>query len=85
MLGLTPEQCRAARGLLDLTQEDLAKQAGVSRSTVRDYEKGRHDLHRTSAAQIVLALEKGGAVLIPADGLGPGVCLLRDPAAAPEF
>jgi transcriptional regulator with XRE-family HTH domain len=85
MLGLTPEQCRAARGLLDWTQEDLAKRAGVSRSTVRDYEKGRHVLHRTSAAQIVLALEKAGAVLIPADGLGPGVRLLREPAAAQEF
>ena len=85
MLGLTPEQCRAARGLLDWTQEDLAKRAGVSRSTVRDYEKGRHVLHRTSAAQIVLALEKGGAVLIPADELGPGVRLLREPAAAQEF
>ncbi len=85
MTGLTPEQCRAARGLLDWTQEDLATRAGVSRSTVRDYEKGRHALHCTSAAQIVLALEEGGAVLIPADELGPGVRLLRGPAAAPDF
>ena len=37
----TPRQSRAARGWLDWTQEDLAKLARVSLSTVRDYEKGR--------------------------------------------
>lgn len=40
-MGLAPEQCRAARGWLDLTQEDLAQRAKVSLSTVRDFEKGR--------------------------------------------
>jgi transcriptional regulator with XRE-family HTH domain len=83
MFDLTPEQCRAARGLLDWTQEDLARRAGVSRSTVRDYEKGRHALHRASAAQIVLALETGGAMLISADEFGPGVRLLTVSAPAP--
>jgi transcriptional regulator with XRE-family HTH domain len=72
---LTPEQCRAARGLLDWTQEELAERAGVSRSTVRDFEKGRHELHRTKEAQIVLTLEQAGVRLIPADGMGPGVRL----------
>lgn len=38
---MTPEQSRAARGWLDLSQDDLAKAAGVSLSTVRDFEKGR--------------------------------------------
>jgi ribosome-binding protein aMBF1 (putative translation factor) len=38
---LSPEQSRAARGWLDWSQEDLAKQANVSLSTVRDFEKGR--------------------------------------------
>lgn len=38
---MTPEQCRAARGWLDISQGDLASAAGVSLSTVRDFEKGR--------------------------------------------
>ena len=37
----TPQQSRAARGWLDWSQEDLAKLARVSLSTVRDFEKGR--------------------------------------------
>ncbi len=71
----SPEQCRAARGLLDWTQEHLADVAGVSRSTVRDFEKGRHDLSRSSAAQIIGALEQAGVLLIAADRMGPGVRL----------
>lgn len=39
---MTPEQCRAARGWLDWSQDDLATAANVSLSTVRDFEKGRH-------------------------------------------
>lgn len=76
---LTPAQCRAARGLIDWTQEDLAEAAGVSRSTVRDFEKGRHDLNRVSAAQIRGALEAAGVILIQADALGPGVRLREVP------
>lgn len=38
---LSPEQSRAARGWLDWSQDDLAKRANVSLSTVRDFEKGR--------------------------------------------
>ena len=74
---LIPEQCRAARGLLDWTQEELAERADVSRSTIRDFENGRHVLHPTTAAQVIAALERGGALLIPADEAGPGVRLQR--------
>ena len=35
---LTPEQCRAARAWLNMSQEDLASRAKVSLSTVRDFE-----------------------------------------------
>ena len=74
---LSPAQCRAARGLLDWTQEDLAAAADVSRSTVRDFEKGRHYLNRTSAGQITAAFERAGVVLIAAGEMGPGVRLVR--------
>src|SRR3546814_4394076 len=41
---LFPEQCRAARGLLNWTQAEPATFAGISRSTVRDFEGERHQL-----------------------------------------
>jgi transcriptional regulator with XRE-family HTH domain len=73
---LTPQQCRAARGLLDWTQEELAGRAGVSRSTVRGFENGQHELHRGSAAVIRGALEAAGVILIEGDEeAGPGVRL----------
>lgn len=73
---LTPGQCRAARGFLDWTQEDLAERSGLSRSTVRDFEKNRHELHSVSEAQIVQAFEQAGIRLIGTAEGGPGVCLV---------
>jgi transcriptional regulator with XRE-family HTH domain len=71
---LTPALCRAARGLLDWTQMDLAGRAGVSRSTIRDYEGRRHDVHRATAAQLRLALEDGGVVFMCLDDGRIGIC-----------
>ncbi|HEY9548320.1 MAG TPA: helix-turn-helix transcriptional regulator [Kiloniellaceae bacterium] len=64
MKNLLPEQCRAARGLLNWTQERLAALAGVSRSTVRDFENGRHQLHRATEALLVDALGRAGIRLV---------------------
>ncbi len=73
---LTPGQCRAARALLDWTQDDLAARAEVSRSTVRGFETGRHDLQRATAAAIRRALEAGGVAFLAADDRGgPGLRL----------
>lgn len=72
---LRPEQCRAARGLLDWTQEHLAEEAGVSRSTVRDFEKERHSLNRASEQAIVDAFGRAGVILLSPDTQGPGVRL----------
>lgn len=80
---LTPEQCRAARGLLDWTQENLAERAGVSRSTIRGFENGQHDLHRASTAVIRGALEAAGVILLDSDHeAGPGVRLRQALATA---
>ena len=70
-----PCQCRAARGLLDWTQDHLARTAGVSRSTIRDFENGRHALHRSTAALIEAALGRAGVVLLCAGDGGVGVRL----------
>ena len=72
---LSSEQCRAARALLDWTQEDLAVRAGVSRSTVRGFERGEHELQRASAAMIRMTLEQAGVILIEADEQGVGARL----------
>ena len=72
---LSSGQCRAARALLNWTQEDLAVRAGVSRSTVRGFESGQHELQRASAAMIRMALEQAGVILIEADEQGAGVRL----------
>jgi ribosome-binding protein aMBF1 (putative translation factor) len=51
---ISPEQSRAARGWLDWSQDELAKRANVSLSTVRDFEKGR----RTPIANNLEAIER---------------------------
>jgi transcriptional regulator with XRE-family HTH domain len=75
LIMLSSEQCRAARALLDWTQKDLAVRAGVSRSTIRGFESGQHELQRASAAMIRMALEQAGVILIEADEQGAGVRL----------
>jgi predicted transcriptional regulator len=57
---LTPEQCRAARAWLGWSQERLAKEAGVSLSTVHDFEGGRRIPIANNLRAIRAALERAG-------------------------
>lgn len=71
---LSSAQCRAARGLLDWSQEQLAQASGLSRSTIRDFESGRHELHRGSLVLLLQTLAEQGVELIAAaEGTGEGV------------
>ena len=74
---LSASQCRGARGLLGWSQGELADRAGVSRSTVKDFETERHALHHSTERLLIDAIEAGGVLLIAAGEAGPGVRLKR--------
>jgi DNA-binding transcriptional regulator YiaG len=76
---IAPSQIRAARGLLDISQAELAIRSGVGLATIRRIENAR-ELRVT--VQVLLriqqALEKGGIIFIDQDEQsGPGVRLRR--------
>jgi ribosome-binding protein aMBF1 (putative translation factor) len=75
---LTPAQSRAARGLLDWSQTELATHSDLSESTVRDCAKGRRVPGKTNLKAIRAALEAAGVAFI--DGDEPGVKRKRRPA-----
>jgi predicted transcriptional regulator len=74
---MTPAQCRAARGLLDWTQNKLCEAAQVSGPTVRDFENGKVTPRRASLAAIQRALEEAGVIFTNGDE--PGVKLRKSP------
>lgn len=77
---LTPEQSRAARALLDWSQEQLAEAAHLGLSTVRDFEKGRRVPSHNNLAGVARAFEAAGVELLAENGGGAGV-RFRQPKA----
>jgi transcriptional regulator with XRE-family HTH domain len=75
MSSMTPAQCRAARALLTLTQQQLAGAAGVSVVTVRQFELGATTPQRATLDVMSRALQAAGIEFIAENGGGPGVRL----------
>jgi transcriptional regulator with XRE-family HTH domain len=73
----SPAQCRAARGLLDWSQQDLASQAGVGVVTVRQVENGSTEPRRATLAVVRQAFDRAGVEFIDENGGGPGVRLRK--------
>jgi DNA-binding XRE family transcriptional regulator len=65
---------RTARALLDWTQPDLAKAAGIALATLKRFEKGRVTPIPVVRAAIFAALEKAG-VEFQVDGKRLGVSI----------
>jgi len=77
---LTPEHSRAARGWLDWTQDELAKKANVSLSTIRDFEKGRRVPIANNIDAIRRVFEAHGVKLLDDGGRAAGIAIV-DPGA----
>jgi transcriptional regulator with XRE-family HTH domain len=74
---MTPEQCRAARGLKDWSQSQLAAEAHVGLSTVRNFEAARSVPVANNLTAIQRALEVAGVEFTNGDQ--PGVRLRKAP------
>ena len=77
---LTPEQCRAARALLDWTQGQLADHVSVSPVSIRAFEKGG-EMRDSNRKLIQMTFEAAGVQFIPENGGGAGVRLAKAKAA----
>jgi transcriptional regulator with XRE-family HTH domain len=78
-LSISPAQCRAARGLVEMDQNSLAAAASVSRGVVIDFEKGRRTPGVNNLAAIRNALEAASVIFVEENGEGPGVRLRKRP------
>ena len=73
MPAITPSLCRAARGMLGWTQDELASKARVGLNTLRNFEAGRSAPMTNNLAAIQTAIEEAGIELIPENGGGAGL------------
>ena len=72
---ITAAQCRAARGLLDWSQADLASKAGVEIVTVRQFEAAAHEPRRATLDVMLRAFQAAGVEFTNGDQ--PGVRLAK--------
>ncbi len=75
-LCMSPEQCRAARAWVGLSQDELASAASVGNSTIRDFEAGRRAPIANNLAAIQAALEAQG-VFFSDDESAPGISVRK--------
>ena len=78
---IRPLQVRAARGLLGISQIELATRAGIGLATLQRLEAGGSQIRGSAKSvwKLQESLEAAGVVFIDQDGKnGPGV-RLRDP------
>ncbi len=70
---ISSAQCRAARALLDWTQDQLAEAAQVARPTIADFERNVRIPMKNNLLSIANALEAAGVKLIHENSGGVGV------------
>lgn len=74
---ITSAQCRAARALINWSQQQLADEARVGVVTVRQFESGAAVPRNATVDAIRRALEAAGVIFVAENGEGPGVRLRK--------
>jgi transcriptional regulator with XRE-family HTH domain len=82
---MVPCQCRAARALLDWSQQELASAAGVGVVTVRQFESGAAVPRNSTTEALMNALEMAGVEFLAGNGAGLGVQLRTEEASLEQF
>lgn len=77
---ITPRQIRAARALLDWSQQELADRAIISLNALARLERGVVDPRASTLSAVEKALTKAGIEFLAASDKGEGVRLLSPPA-----
>jgi transcriptional regulator with XRE-family HTH domain len=72
---LTAAQCRAARGLIGWSQQQLATASKVAKPTIANFEAGKSTPYERTAKDLVAALEAAGVEFT--NGGQPGVRLRK--------
>lgn len=70
---INPSQCRGARALLGITQQQLADLAGISKRTVIEFEGGIRVPLASTSRSLQWALENAGIEFLHGNGGGSGV------------
>ena len=65
----TPAQCRAARALLGITRDELARQSGVSKRAIAAFEAGESQLMRLNHEAVRQTLERAGVQFTDGEGV----------------
>jgi hypothetical protein len=72
---ITGSQCRAARALVQISRPSLSRRSGVDIRVIERFENTAGHPQAYELEEIKNALEELGAVFIPENGSGYGVCL----------
>ncbi|WP_417217795.1 XRE family transcriptional regulator [Arthrobacter sp.] len=67
---LTSDLARAARALTQVSPRAIAREAGLEKKQLREFEKGNQPLAAEPAASLLRALEHFGVAFIPDDEQG---------------
>ncbi len=70
---ITPQQSRAARGLLGWTQSQLSDQSHVGMKTIADFERGARMPQFRTLNDIARSFDLAGVELLPDGNNGEGV------------